>query len=236
MSSDAARESLEIERKYEVDVAAQLPTPEQFLAVGFVADPAATFGLRARYFDTADEELARAGVALRVREGGADAGWHIKVRQPGGVRELQWPLSEELPDPLRAELRALVGDAADRVEPRATMATERTVVVLRDAAGAARIEIADDRVVAADLAAGVRRAWREWEAELLPGAAEAELDAVDPALRGAGAVPSASPAKIARATGRLVGLARARGADAAQLAALEALDAADQAAARRLDA
>ncbi|SJN08292.1 CHAD domain containing protein [Leucobacter sp. 7(1)] len=235
MTSNAARESLEIERKYEVDVAATMPTPEQFRAAGFEPDPPVTFPLRARYFDTVDEALARAGVALRVREGGTDAGWHIKVRQPGGVRELQWPLAEELPEALVAELRALVGDAADKVQPRATMDTERTVVLLRDAAGVARIELADDSVRTADLAAGVRRAWREWEAELLPGADESELDAVDPVLRGAGAVPSASPAKIARATGRLIALAQARGADAAQLAALAALDAADQEAARRLD-
>lgn len=237
MTSEQGTETLEIERKYEVAVDAELPTAEQFRLVGFEPDPAVTHRLVARYFDTPDEALARAGIAVRVREGGPDAGWHVKRREPGGVRELHWPLAAEMPDALIDELRSRVGEAAAAaVRERATLDTERTVVVLRTGAREARVELADDRVVAADLVSGVRRAWREWEAELIGGASEADLDAVDPALRAAGATPSASPAKIARATGKLVELARARGAGEAQLSALIELDAADQEAARRLSA
>ncbi|MCW2288755.1 CYTH domain-containing protein [Leucobacter luti] len=234
MTSEAGVEALEIERKYEVAVDAHLPTAERFARAGFSATEPVIFHLAAQYFDTPDEALARAGIAVRVRTGGSDAGWHVKRREPGGVRELHWPVASQMPAGLLDELRARVGEVAEQVAPRATLKTERTVVVLRDAAGAGLVELADDRVYATDLSDGVHRAWREWEAELLPGAAETVLDAVDPLLRAAGAYPSASPAKIARATGKLIALAQARGADPEQLAALTELDAADQAAARRL--
>ncbi|WP_164512890.1 CYTH domain-containing protein [Leucobacter chromiireducens] len=236
MTTQPGTESLEIERKYEIAVDAPLPSAADFARAGFAADAPETFELVARYYETPDEDLARAGIAVRVREGGSDAGWHVKRRTPGGVVEQHWPLERQLPAGLLAELAARIGVAAGSVQPRAELRTERTVVVLRDADGRELIELADDRVRATDLADGVRRAWREWEAELLPGGAEAQLDALDPVLRAAGASPSASPAKIARATGKLVGLARARQADAALIAALEQLDAADQAAARTLDA
>ena len=236
MTTQPGTESLEIERKYEIAVDAPLPSAAAFAAAGFAADPPETFALAARYFDTPDEALARAGIAVRVREGGADAGWHVKRREPGGVREQHWPLESQMPAGLLAELVARVGIAAGAVQPRAELLTERTVVVLRDGAGAALVELADDRVRATDLSDGVRRAWREWEAELLPAGTEAQLDALDPVLRAAGAEPSASPAKIARATGKLLGLARERGAAPEVLRAIEQLDAADQAAARTLDA
>lgn len=235
MTTQPGTESLEIERKYEIAVGAPLPSAEEFAAAGFAADAPETFELVARYYDTPDEELARAGIAVRVREGGTDAGWHVKRREPGGVREQHWPLETQLPAGLLAELAARIGVAAGSVRPRAELLTERTIVVLRDAHGRALVELADDRVRATDLADGVRRAWREWEAELLPGGAESHLDALDPVLRAAGASPSASPAKIARATGKLVQIARAKQADAAVIAALVELDADDQAAARTLD-
>ncbi|MFP3345697.1 CYTH domain-containing protein, partial [Halomonas sp. SIMBA_159] len=53
-----------------------------------------------QYFDTADGDLARAGVALRRRTGGPDEGWHVKgPREGDGRLELGWPLGEgdELP-------------------------------------------------------------------------------------------------------------------------------------------
>ena len=144
------------------------------------------------------------------------------------MRELAWPPADEPPTELLAELRARVGDA--RIVPIAIVRTERTVVILHDRAGGA-VELADDRVRAEDGASGVRRAWREWEAELLAGADPSLLDELEPVLLAAGAAPSLSPAKIARATGRLVGWARANGASPERIAALEALDEADRAAA-----
>jgi hypothetical protein len=106
--------------------------------------------------------------------------------------------------------------------------------MLRDGSGREVVELADDRVRATDGIEGVDRAWREWEAELMPGADAAVLDRVEAVLLASGAEPSLSFAKIARATGRLLAAARARGADEATLEALARLDASDREAARRL--
>lgn len=206
-------ESIELERKYEVDVDAELP--RDFSAAGLQADPPQRFRLEAQYFDTAGGHLARQRVAVRMRLGGKDEGWHLKCKVAEGARELLWPPSQEMPRGLREEIARLT----DRpVLPLAELHTRRTVLHLRDADGVEVVEVSDDRVLSEHHATGVRRAWREWEAELIPGADLALLDAVEPVLLLAGADPSPSPAKIARATGLVRGMADA-----------------DRAAARRLD-
>ena len=43
--------------------------------------------LEAVYFDTEDLRLARAGVTLRRRRGGDDAGWHLKLPAGGDSRD-----------------------------------------------------------------------------------------------------------------------------------------------------
>jgi hypothetical protein len=83
--------------------------------------------------------------------------------------------------------------------------------VLRDEAGEALAELADDHVVATDLRPGqggtVRR-WQEWEVELLAGGSVGEasdraalLDAIEERLIAAGAQPPSSGSKLARALG-----------------------------------
>lgn len=213
MSKDHS-ESLEIERKYEVRLDAALPS--SFQSIGLSADPPEQHRLIARYLDTVDRALVQRLVAVRERAGGKDAGWHLKAKGEGGSREMLWPPSLEMPAGLRAEIAQITDD------PLVTLAelrTDRVVLHLRDAAGAEVIEIADDRVLAEERPSGVRRAWREWEAELMPGADPGLLDELEPLLCEAGADPSPNPAKIARATGFL-----------------PHLDEADRAAARRLDA
>lgn len=254
----AGRESVEIERKYEVPVGAELPDAEAFAAVGLRRGIEEVHELHACYYDTADGALGRARAAMRVREGGSDAGWHLKLKGDRGTRELHWPLAADIPAGLRDEMRALIGDAADRVAPLAELLTERHTVRLEDRNGVEVIELADDRVRARQLSAlgvsdasgvsdargagdaggtvAVDRAWREWEAELLPGAPEAVLDAAEIALLAAGATPSLSSAKIARATGALAALAQAKGASPEVVAALQEMDSSDREAARRLDA
>lgn len=234
MSQQNATESFEIERKYEVGAETRLPAAAAFAAAGLTSDAPERHELLARYFDTPDGALARLGLAMRERRGGKDAGWHLKQKGADGARELLWPPAERMPDGLLAELRERIGDAAETVAPIARLQTERVVVRLRNAAGIEVVELADDTVRAEDGRTGVLRAWREWEAELMPDADPALLDLVEPLLLAAGAAESLSVAKIARATGRLVEIARAKGASADIIAELERLDAADQAAARRL--
>lgn len=256
MSAHAGAESIEIERKYEVDDDAVMPGAEAFSAAGFAADAPVTYELAATYYDVPDRALAAAGIAVRQRTGGHDAGWHVKQRLTGGVREIAWPPAAQAPAALFDKLRELLEDATDAslgsesdhelsLVPLAEMRTTRTVTLLRVWEQAV-IELADDRVLGIEHAAGgnaeslrgttVRRAWREWEAELMPGADPALLAAVEPLLLAAGATHSLSFAKIARASGQLGAVAKKRGADPDQIAALAALDASDQERARRLEA
>ena len=205
------REQTEIERKY--DVEDLTPVPE-FEGVDGVAsaerhDP---FTLTAVYFDTEDHDLARRRIVLRRREGGGDAGWHLKLPGDEGRTEVHWPLDVGdasdpglVPDEVLEPVRAIVRDRA--LSPLAELTTERSTVHLLDADGRALAEVADDRVSARDSRGGADRTWREWEVELLPGAADTRakrtslLDTVEQALLAAGARPSTSVAKIARAVG-----------------------------------
>lgn len=194
----------EIERKYEADAEVTLPSFADL--DGLTASTPEALTLDAEYLDTADLDLATARIALRRREGGHDAGWHIKADTPSGRFENQWPLGDGVPQAVRDELAARLGEDYDYL-PLARLHTERTIVTLSDSTGTPVVEIADDLVQAHDIRGDVRRAWREWEAELLPGApedraaAEALLDRVEVALLAAGATPSYSRSKIGRALG-----------------------------------
>ena len=194
---------LESERKYDVPEGTELP---DFAALGFTARTV-RFVLAAAYYDTVDGVLATNRMTLRRREGGHDAGWHLKT--PGGPEgrvEHQVALADEFPDELRAVVADLLGDRA--VIEVARLNTDRTAITLMDEGGAEVAEIADDRVVGTDTRAGAERRWREWEAELLDGAPaparerEELLNRLEALLLAAGAVPSPSSSKLARATGR----------------------------------
>ena len=98
----------ETERKYEAPAEVELPDPGRLfdLAVGSQDE----VELDATYFDTADLRLARAGVTMRRRVGGDDAGWHLNPDRAGatgpqrrsptaaGTRSTRpWPSSTCLP-------------------------------------------------------------------------------------------------------------------------------------------
>ncbi len=223
---EAATESVEIERKYEVSVGAELPSSAEFAAAGFTASDPRVQPLIAVYFDTPDRALAAIDVAVRRRTGGKDAGWHLKERRPDGAKELLWGESDEMPMALRADIEGRIGTS--ELVPLATLETSRTIVVLRDKSGSEVVELADDAVHAVDHARGIRRAWREWEAEVLPNGDRSLLDSVETVLIAAGGTPSPSIAKVARASGALIDLAIARGADPRELAVLGVLDVADR--------
>jgi len=195
-----ATETFEVERKYDVSDRASLPAPAEFRRLGLVLDPAVRHELEGRYFDTAEGALAARRFAMRRRTGGKDAGWHLKERGEDGVRELQWPLSDEPPRGLIEEIERRLGRDFVGLEviPVATLRTVRTTIAVRDASGDAVVELADDLVDATNRLAGARREWREWEAELAEGADPALLDAIEPLLVAAGARRVLGTSKIQR--------------------------------------
>jgi inorganic triphosphatase YgiF len=162
---------IEIERKYDVGESAEPPRLVGAGAVAIESEPT-TAELVAVYIDTDDLALARQHVAVRIRRGGSDAGWHVKLPGDEGRTELHWPLgdgdADEPPAELLAMLRERVGDA--ELRPIARVTNNRTTVILQDAAGFAVAELCDDHVSSENLHAGGTRSWREWEVELLGGA------------------------------------------------------------------
>lgn len=196
--------SLEIEIKLDVDADTAAPDWRGLPEVAELTGPEVR-ELDARYFDTTDFALARAGYALRRRTGGPDAGWHLKGPRHGAGRvELGWPLEEgdALPAAVQAEIRRLT---ADPVRPIARVRNRRLAVQMKDAAGDVVAEFLDDHVQTRDEATGTERSWREWEIELGPAApddAERFLSEIADLARNAGARPASSESKIGRALGR----------------------------------
>ena len=122
-------------------------------------------------------------------------------------QELHAPLDEGDTGSVPARLAAQVEDitAGHPLRPIAILDTERTVVTLAGPAGAALVEVADDRVTAIRFGEpdSEPMTWREIEVEAMssdPDAA-ALLETVGKALREAGARPSASGSKLARVLG-----------------------------------
>ncbi|MEV7611275.1 CYTH domain-containing protein [Microbacterium sp. NPDC089320] len=196
---------VEVERKYDVDDSTPLPAWVGIPGVDAVS-PGEVRELDARYFDTADGRLSRAGVALRRRTGGPDAGWHIKGPRDGDGRlEIGWPLGDDdsIPD---AVTEAVSRWATGRLTPLARIENTRTAYLLTGAAGVIA-EFVDDRVRATDLRHDVQREWREWELELGPAAPadaagrDALFDAAERVISDAGGRDASSGSKLARALG-----------------------------------
>jgi inorganic triphosphatase YgiF len=210
----------EIEKKYAVDESFELPPLTELVAGSAegrdaAVDPGSPVAegeagnqrLEATYFDTADLRLAAAGLTLRRRTGGDDAGWHLKVPAGTGARsEVRLPLgraTRTVPEALRKMVWAHSRGAPLR--PVAEIITDRTVRQLVDATGQVLAELADDRVTARRLrptdgsgdAAGAVTSWREIEVELVGGGTEL-LDAVDTRLRAQGLHEAAGSSKLAQ--------------------------------------
>ncbi len=193
---------LEIEHKYEVGSDFTLPDLAG-LAAGLGVTAPAVQHLDASYFDTPDLRLAAAGITLRRRTGGEDAGWHLKLPvSPGARRELRVPLgpvSATVPDDLTTQVTDwTLGQPLQLV---ATVETTRTVRRITGPAGEDLAEVADDLVMGrrTDPAghAGTSLSWREIEVELISGTS-AILAAAGERLRAAGAWPSSSASKLSR--------------------------------------
>jgi CHAD domain-containing protein len=217
------REQTEIERKYDVGESIRIPPLGGVPGVAEVTSQGAAT-LTAVYYDTEHLDLARRRIVLRRREGGHDAGWHLKSPADEGRTEVHWPLdtgaasdatgtgtpgsdasADPVPDEVLEPVRAIVRD--HRLTPLAHITTDRSTLRLLGPDGAELAEIADDTVSASDARGGTYREWREWEVELLDGAPSTRaertelLDAIERVLLAEGAQPSTSVAKIAQALG-----------------------------------
>lgn len=200
---------LEIERKYEMpDAGAPMPQLSWTMKE-MVAAPAVTEHLDATYFDTETQSLGRHKIAVRRRTGGYDQGWHIKFDAAGGRHEVGFDLTDDaldVPDRVTDFVRAAILD--ETLVPRVSLTTDRKRTVLSLAGTGDVAEICEDSVRAVDYSTGIQRTWCEWEVELLPAAEENEelaqkvFSEVETVLTAAGAVPSQSSAKIARALGQ----------------------------------
>ena len=153
-----------------------------------------------------DLDLARAGIALRRRTGGPDAGWHLKgALVDGGRTELHWPLGET-PDLPAHVLEAWRSGRTQPLLPLARIENERTAYALRDGRRRGRSPSSSTTTCTRPICARATvRTWREWEIEL-SAAAPVDVDGffaeVERAVRAAGARDAASASKLARALGR----------------------------------
>jgi len=198
------RTDREIERKLRVPPLFTLPpiTGEDTGVARVVARP--PFVLTAAYYDTDDLRLARWGVTFRRREGGSDAGWHLKLPvaggHPGDRDEVTLPLDAGEPGNPPSELVELVSALVRGAPLRevATLRTERTPFLLRDHDDRLIAELVDDVVSVLD---GERVAgrFREIEVEARDGDTD-DLDRVLTVLLAAGAEPGTT-SKAAHALG-----------------------------------
>ncbi|HEY0447961.1 CYTH and CHAD domain-containing protein [Actinophytocola sp.] len=189
------RTHTERERKYELPPDSQLPS---------LAELATSVGprdetLEAVYYDTVDLRLIRAGLTLRKRTGGKDAGWHLKIPKGADTREeLHFPLGDSNMPP--AELVELTKGYTRGVplEPVARIVTHRATWQLVDNSGAVLAELTDDRVEAENLSSSTKDKWRELEVELADDADDALLDRAERELLKAGLRPAKYGSKLAR--------------------------------------
>ena len=195
----------ETERKYELADGVELPGWDGLVGVEALVGPEEQT-LEAMYFDTEDLRLARAGVTLRRRRGGHDAGWHLKLPVAGDSRD-EVRVSDARavrrrtpPAELVGLVRALTRGA--RLAPVAELATARRRWRLTDDDGQVLVEVVDDHVSAHTLGSSTSgMAWREVEVEL-GGHGDVELlDRVERRLLEADVRRSDARSKLLRVLG-----------------------------------
>ena len=198
-----ASEHLERETKFDAAADVVLP-PMDGLVDGGGRVERSGVRLDSVYFDTEDHDLLARGITLRCRTGDTDTGWQLKVPTGDARTEIRLdPTGTQTTVP--KELATLVtgmrrGKALRHI---VTVRTDRTAHRLLNGNDELIVEVADDHVdaVAPGRGAATLSSWREIEAELGPAGTEHILTAVGGALTEAGATPSASPNKVAKALG-----------------------------------
>jgi CHAD domain-containing protein len=195
----------ELEAKFRVNQTFELPPIAAVVPEVIAVDAPSQVTMSAVYYDTPDLRLAREGVTLRRRSGGADAGWHLKlpvfthsVPDGTGLRdEIQLPDSDDIPIGLLGLVKVWVRTSS--LHPVATLVSERTTLVLRGAAGAALAELVDD-TVSVEGGSHNQARFRELEVEDT-GGGEQIVATVAAVLRAAGAVSGEFVPKVVRALG-----------------------------------
>jgi CHAD domain-containing protein len=195
----------ETERKFDAAECDLLPILSGMSEVGGQMGPEDQV-LEAVYFDTRDLRLVRAGVTLRRRSGGDDAGWHLKLPRGGDSRdELRVPLGRSEtgsapPEELASLTRAYARGA--RLRPVATLTTRRRRWQLFDGESEPVAEVVDDHVTAHTLGSQTTaKSWREVEVELVGHGKPELLDRVERRLGKAGVRRAGSASKLARLLG-----------------------------------
>ena len=189
----------EVERKLAVDERFVMPDLRLSGAPHVTAQP--TVVLTATYYDTDDLRLARSGVTLRRRTGGADAGWHLKLPTGDAADardEMQLPLKSGRPGNVPDELSTLVL-ALTRGAPLAARATQRTrrkPTNIGSLSDVVDLEVVDDSVSLIDGPLANTK-YREVEVEVLGNSQL--MNVVIELLRDAGAETSTSKSKGIRA-------------------------------------
>jgi CHAD domain-containing protein/CYTH domain-containing protein len=123
----------ETEIKYDAPADGGVPNLDGLPQVADMATPD-EIELEAEYYDTADLRLLRAGITLRRRRGGDDAGWHLKLPLGGDTRrEVRLPPGR-VGDAVPGELADLVRVHArgEPLRPVARLTTRRRLLILVD--------------------------------------------------------------------------------------------------------
>jgi CHAD domain-containing protein len=203
MARQAAAFVTETERKYEFPGSSSLGQAGGIVAEIVAARPE-ELRLSASYFDTADLALLRSGITLRRREGGDDAGWHLKLPVAADTREeVRLPLNEpgadrHHPPAELVELTRLPARGHELVEV-ALVETRRRRWPVRDAEGRPSAELVDDEVTAHTAGPTTTAvSWREVEVELAEHGDPEILDRIERDLVAAGAHRSRSSNKLGR--------------------------------------
>jgi CHAD domain-containing protein len=200
LPEETVTQHLEIEHKYDADSHFTLPDLTDLPGCASVSAPESV-RLKATYLDTDDFRLAAWSITLRRREGGEDAGWHVKIPAgPDAKIEVRAPLGRTTTAPARLTKLVAACVRGRTLGPIATLETHRTITRLLDAEGRVLAEIADDAVCGQVLTIEdtAVSTWREIEVELGPAGSPELLKAVGKRLRRSGAHRAGSHSKLGR--------------------------------------
>ncbi len=188
--------------QYDVDEAFELTSIPELLTTADAANLVSAaqpqrFTVAMTYFDTPDQRLLRAGIAVRRETGSTDPGWHLQARLPGGhVHRLRAALGRsERTVPLQMRRLLWVHLRDNALQPVASITTEREVRQFAADEGP-QVAVTHDRTELLDHVDGSGPVtWQQLRVELPDGAADVRKR-VDRQLRRLGAQRAAPPSDL----------------------------------------